>query len=324
MGSTDVLDVSSSISCNVGVTFANFLSTGGKIIISTPDTVTVNVGGASVSSLLNLADFTATSVTYDSALRNLKVSQVNGPDLNYVFTGTLSNLKPIFTSDGDGGTLIAFAPNFYVSTNGVLKEVLPEIYVGPVQGLVYQLISNEVNPVISAPNTNSFIKLTSSNSSGKAVNGNGGTHVIDGGVGSTFITGGEGHSGSTFFLDGRASGISWSTITDFNLGSDQATIWGWEAGVSRISTSFADFNTGGAAGYTGLTLHFENLLPDDAVTGQTNSNLNSITLSGFNLADIGATSLEDLNAQISAGTNSHFIVGQTTDAYGDHGYLFLS
>ena len=38
----------------------------------------------------------------------------------------------------------------------------------------------------------------------------------------------------------------------------------------------------------------------------------------------GASSIADLNAQIAAGTNSHFIVGQTTDAYGDHGYLFLN
>jgi hypothetical protein len=42
------------------------------------------------------------------------------------------------------------------------------------------------------------------------------------------------------------------------------------------------------------------------------------------LADFGATSLADLNAQINAGTNSHFIVGQTVDAFGEHGYLLLS
>jgi hypothetical protein len=73
-----------------------------------------------------------------------------------------------------------------------------------------------------------------------------------------------------------------------------------------------------------LTLHFENLLPDDAAAGQTNSNFNSITLSRLTLADFGASSLTDLNAQIAAGTNSHFVVGKTVDDFGEHGYLFLS
>ena len=113
-------------------------------------------------------------------------------------------------------------------------------------------------------------------------------------------------------------------MTDFKFGEDKATIWGWKAGVSKVSTIFTDFNTGGAAGYIGLTLHFENLLPDNAAPGQTNSNFNSITLTGLTLADFGSTSLVDLNAQISAGTNSHFIVGQTVDAFGEHGYLFLN
>jgi hypothetical protein len=49
---------------------------------------------------------------------------------------------------------------------------------------------------------------------------------------------------------------------------------------------------------------------------QGNSNFNSITLIGLTLAGFGATSLADLNAQISVGTNSHSIVGQTVDAFG--------
>jgi hypothetical protein len=31
-----------------------------------------------------------------------------------------------------------------------------------------------------------------------------------------------------------------------------------------------------------------------------------------------------LNQQISIGTNTHFIVGQTSDVYGEHGYLYIS
>ena len=164
--------------------------------------------------------------------------------------------------------------------------------------------------------------MASTQSLGKAVDGGGGDDVIDGGVGSAFITGGAGIN--TIFLDGRASGISWSTVTDFKLGQDKATIWGWKEGVSRVSTAFTDFNSGGAPNYTGLTLHFENLLPDNAALGQTNSNFNSITLSGRTLADFGATSLMELNTQIAANTNSHFQVGVVSDAFGDHGYLFIS
>lgn len=215
---------------------------------------------------------------------------------------------PVFRSSGDSS-----------------GYTLPEVFTGPASlGLQYQLIETADNAIVIGGTTNDFIKVSSTNSVGKAVDGGGGSDVIDGGVGSTFVSGGVNHIASTFFLDGRAPGTSWSTITDFNLGSDKATIWGWRQGVSRVSTMFSDFNSGGAEGFQGLTLHFENLLPDNAAAGQTNSNLNSITLTGLTLADFGATSLADLNAQIASGTNNHFQVGSVSDVFGDHGYLFLS
>jgi Ca2+-binding RTX toxin-like protein len=164
---------------------------------------------------------------------------------------------------------------------------------------------------------NDFIALQGGGN--KAVDGGLGNDVIDGGVGSTFISGGGGSN--TFFLDGRAAGASWSTITDFKLGSDKATIWGWKAGVSKVAVVDG---AGGAQGYQGLTLHFENLLPDGSGAGVTNSNLNSITLSNKTLSDFGASSLEQLNQQIASQTNSHFLVGIAQDVYGDHGYVFIS
>lgn len=226
-----------------------------------------------------------------------------------VSTTTLTStrsLLPVFQSSG--------------GTNGY---VLPEVFTGPDSlNLDYQLIETADNAVVIGGTTNDFIKVASTQSLGKAVDGGGGDDVIDGGVGSAFISGGAGSN--TIFLDGRAPGVSWSTVTDFKLGQDKATIWGWKGGVSKVSSAFADFNSGGAPGYTGLTLHFENLLPDDAASGQTNSNLNSITLSGRTLADFGATSLTDLNTQIAANANSHFQVGVVSDVFGDHGYLFIS
>jgi Ca2+-binding RTX toxin-like protein len=211
----------------------------------------------------------------------------------------------------------------FQSSGGTNGYVLPEVFTGPDSlNLDYQLIETSDNAVVIGGASNDFIKVASAQSLGKAVDGGGGDDVIDGGVGSTFITGGAGSN--TIFLDGRAPGVSWSTVTDFKLDQDKATIWGWKEGVSKVSTSFIDFNSGGAPGYTGLTLHFENLLPDNAALGQTNSNLNSITLSNRTLADFGATSLMDLNTQITANTNSHFQVGVVSDVFGDHGYLFIS
>jgi serralysin len=230
------------------------------------------------------------------------------------------NGRTVTTSDLTSS--ITVQPVFQ-SSGGSNGYALPEVFTGQASlNLDYQLIETADNAVVIGGSTNDFIKVASTNSVGKAVDGRAGDDVIDGGAGSSFISGGAGNN--TIFLDGRLPDVSWSTVADFKFGQDKATIWDWKAGVSRVSTIFTDFNTGGAAGYTGLTLHFENLLPDDAPLGQTNSNFNSITLTGLTLADFGATSLADLNAQINAGTNSHFIVGQTVDAFGEHGYLLLS
>jgi Ca2+-binding RTX toxin-like protein len=219
----------------------------------------------------------------------------------------------------------------FLSNSDSSGYALGEIFTGPASlGLQYQLIETADNAVVIGSTANEFIKVSSTNSSGKAVDGGGGSDVIDGGVGSTFVSGGSGidgtpnHARTTFFLDGRAPGTSWSTITDYLIGSDKVTIWGWKQGVSKVSTAFSNYNYGGAEGYEGLTLHFENLLPDNAAPGQTNSNLNSITLSGLMLEDFGASSLAELNTQIANKTSNYFQTGIVSDQFGDHGYLFFS
>jgi hypothetical protein len=83
-------------------------------------------------------------------------------------------------------------------------------------------------------------------------------------------------------------------------------------------------NTDGAAGFTGLTLHIQNLLPDGSAAGTTNTALNSLTLTGHTLAEFGASSLADLNNQIASGSNTHFLTGQVTDSFGAYGYLYIS
>lgn len=210
-------------------------------------------------------------------------------------------------------------PVFASVVSGVTQYVLPEVFAGPQSlNLKYQLIDTTPNAVVRGSVDNDFIKVAHETSDGKAVDAGEGDDVVDGGVGSTFITGGGGSN--TFFLDGRAPGVSWSTITDFKLGTDKATIWGWKQGLSRV----AAVEISGAEGYQGLTLHFENLLPDDAAPGQTNLTLNSITLSRLGLSDLGVSSLEELNAQIASGGGGYFQVGSVSDQFGDHGYLYIN
>jgi serralysin len=279
-------------------------------------------------------EFATPPTTYTNSISSVQSVGVT-PDglsliikMNGVLSSVLRGESLVFTDRSlSTEDLIAIKEDVpvFLSNGDSSGYVLPEIFTGPASlGLQYQLIETTDNAVVIGSTSNEFIKVSSTNSLGKAVDGGGGSDVIDGGVGSTFVSGGTDHSGSTFFLDGRAPGTSWSTITDFLLGSDKATIWGWKQGVSRVSTSFTDFNSGGAEGFEGLTLHFENLLPDGTAAGQTNSNLNSITLTGLTLEDFGASSLAELNTQINSKTSNYFQTGVVTDQFGDHGYLFLS
>jgi hypothetical protein len=260
------------------------------------------------------------SVPLGSAI-NFNGSDVTTTDL----TNTMTAVKA-FTDNKGGGT----------------DYKLPTAYSGPVTSLQYQLFDNTDGAVITAPvGTNDFIYLSSTNTAAnKATNGNGGQDVIAGGVGSSFIAGGTNHN-STFFLDGRAAGVSWSTITDFNIGTDNLTIFGWNPGASSLNTTNPLIN--GAAGFTGLTLYINNLAPDGSANNYINPALNQLTLSGHTLAEFGYNNIAALNTELQylstealnnvgpdiiaphTAANGHFIVGQTTDnvGVGVHWYLNL-
>ena len=291
---------------------------------------TISSVGASPDGSILLLTFSSgatTSIPYANGTGSIAM---NGT------TYTTANLESQATLAGAQNIPVVFT-EFASAATASISYILPTVYTGPVQHLNYQLIDSTPNVAILGTSSNDFIKLSNTKSAGKAVNGNGGSDVIDAGVGSNFISGGNGHTGDTFFLDGRAAGTSWSTITDFNFGNggvtgDIATIWGFVMGVSSIDTTFSDANTGGADGWKGLTLHFDNLLPDGKTSGS-NSSLNSITLSGHNLLDLGVSSIAQLNYEIAhspfnAGTgqylvNSHILIGQTSDALGMHSYLYI-
>jgi Ca2+-binding RTX toxin-like protein len=274
---------------------------------------TVNEGTDTLTNIELLKFGTADAISLASALTTLRAAPV--------FASMRIDLNAS-RSDGvemiEGGTFGGESSEAqFVDTSTVF--VMPDLYTGSVEGVDFQLIDTSANAVIVGSAFNDFIVLQGTGN--KAVDGGEGSDILDGGTGSSFVTGGGSGIADTFFFDGRATGTSWSTITDFELGLDKATIWGWKKGVSRV---FALDAERGAEDYTGLTLHFENLLPDGASATDTNPNLNSLTLTGLQLSDFGASSLEELNAQLVNQTNSHFVVSTVSDVHGDHGYLLIS
>lgn len=194
------------------------------------------------------------------------------------------------------------------STGNPFDLALLATYKGPVTYLQFEHTNNTTNATIYGTRANEFLKASGGGS--KAINGGGGNDVIDGGVGSNFLTGGGGSQDKvTFYLDGRATGESWSTITDFKLANDFITIWGWRTGVSSIKVDEVGFNNAGAKGYEGLTIRFLNLLPDASPSNSLNPFMNSITLTGYTLEQLGAKTLQELSAQIAAGQSRFFRSG---------------
>lgn len=285
-------------------------------ITGTNDNDSIDGAGGSNTFVYALPSTAVTSFDFTADGLGVVLSGAGGQD-------SLTNIQQIEFSDTTlktYGLRSLFTPTtgFSLVRNDVPITVLPTFFTGEESlNLHYQMIDTNPGAIIVGSALNDFVVLQGGGN--KAVNGGLGNDVIDGGVGSTFVSGGGGSN--TFFLDGRASGISWSTITDFQFGQDKATIWGWKQGVSRVAAFEAN---GGATGFSGLTLHFENLLPDGSAADARNANFNSITLTGKTLQDFGASSVDELNQQIASGSNSHFLVGQTNDAYGEHGYLFIS
>jgi hypothetical protein len=273
---------------------------------------TVNEGTDTLTNIEYLKFGTADAISLASAMATLRPAPA--------FTSMRIDLNASL-SDGvemiEGGTFGGESSEAQLVDTSTLF-VMPDFYTGSVAGIDFQLIDTSTNAVIVGSKFNDFIVLQGGGN--KAVDGGDGGDILDGGTGSSFMTGGGSGIADTFFFDGRATGTAWSTITDFELGLDKATIWGWKKGVSRV---FALDAERGAADYRGLTLHFENLLPDGAAATDTNPNLNSITLTGLKLSDFGASSLDELNAQLVNQTNSHFVVSTVSDAYGDHGYLLI-
>ena len=239
-------------------------------------------------------------------------------------TDTLESIEQVEFLDGEYETSAFFSgtqavPLFMTYENGVSGYLLAERFIGDSSlNLDYQLIHESYGAVLQGSSSNDFIKLAGLGN--KATDGLDGDDVLDGGTGSAFLTGGGVESADTFFLDGRSDGDAWSTLTDFQIGTDALTIWGWKAGVSSVR-AVSEFD--GAEGYKGLTLSFENLVNDSA-NGLVTDGLKKVTFSGLAAEDFGASSLDNLNAEIQSGLLDYASAGTVTDSFGDHGYWMMS
>jgi serralysin len=125
--------------------------------------------------------------------------------------------------------------------------VVGTAYTGPVVGILNEYINITPNNLnISAATPGWFIRTGAGND---AILVTSGANVLDGGTGSNFLSGGSG--ADTFFVDNRGAVVdTWNTLANFGVG-DTATLWG----VTPADFRFDYENNGGAAGYTGVTIH---------------------------------------------------------------------
>ncbi len=200
------------------------------------DTVQLSFASNEVTSIARKLDgsvalTTEQGITTLSNIENIVFQ--SEPSVNLSDFVALKNAdKPVFTfSDGSGGNI----------------EATPELYNGPVDFLQYQLLGDTSSNVMTGSEFNDFLNLQGGDD---AANGGDGQDVLDGGTGSNFLTGGSGSD--TFYLDGRSSSTTWSTITDFS--GDNVNIWGWQEGVSQLIQTV---NNAGADGFKGVTFHFD-------------------------------------------------------------------
>ncbi|MBK4720337.1 trypsin-like peptidase domain-containing protein [Azospirillum sp. YIM DDC1] len=132
--------------------------------------------------------------------------------------------------------------------NGVSGwEVQMDIYVGPLTTLKNVYLGTKSIEAVIGSELGDFMNLGGGDD---AADGKGGDDVLDGGTGSNFLTGGAGND--TFFLDGRGTGVTWSTITDFEAG-EWTTAWGWKEGVSKLTWEAMK----GAKGSEGATVRID-------------------------------------------------------------------
>ena len=131
--------------------------------------------------------------------------------------------------------------------NGVTEDVKAYAYEGPVNTLQWTFMGDAQSEVVAGSNGNDFMNLLGGDD---AAVGGAGDDVLDGGTGSNWLIGGEGND--TFFVDGRNSSPTWSTVVDLEKG-EWSTLWGFRPDTSKVTWE----EMGGAEGYKGATVHVD-------------------------------------------------------------------
>ena len=134
-----------------------------------------------------------------------------------------------------------------ITRGGVSAEVAMDSYSGPVSWLRNMHIGQSDSEAMRGTELADFINTVGGDD---AVDGGSGDDVLDGGTGSNYLTGGGG--GDTFFVDGRGGGVTWSTVTDLEVG-EWVTAWGWKEGTSKLTWA----EMAGAEGAKGATAHID-------------------------------------------------------------------
>ncbi len=153
-------------------------------------------------------------------------------------------------SDIDGIRMLyaSVAPpifSIFITAKNYYEYFFGAPYSGPVAYLRREYIGTNWKDIIVGTEIADFIN---GGAGEDAINGGTGDDVLDGGTGSNFLTGGP--DTDVFFLDGRNSHPTWSTIADWQTG-EQLCLWGWRPGISKAHWA----EVGGLAKYSGVTLH---------------------------------------------------------------------
>jgi serralysin len=239
----------------IGHTFVDY-----AVGISPDGTVIIRDANNNVTTITEVEDFSFSDQAFDIA--GLQASD----DVRELFYEMVS--------DGVGGydQVYVLPELFYDPNNAGLNELFDYTYTKPADDTQGDIIIGSAG--------NEFI-----NSSGgdDAVDAGAGNDIIDGGLGSNFLTGGIGND--IFFADGRDAAIveTWTTITDFNAGTNSASLWGYIDGTSHyLWEENQGAGTVGGVDYNGVT--FRGDLDGNGVidTSFTFTGLTLNDISGFN------------------------------------------
>jgi len=140
------------------------------------------------------------------------------------------------------------APTLNYLNNDVSTSATMSKYDGVVNWLDFYFYGADDRQTVTGTDYSDFMNLYGGTD---AVDGKGGDDVLDGGTGSNFMTGGTGKD--TFFIDGRESQNTWSTVTDLTT-DDTVTLWGWQNGTSQL---IGTLENAGASGFKGITYFYD-------------------------------------------------------------------